>query len=92
MKKCEYLKNELGCDDAINYKNTKGKQWYKKFKKTCPKGIDIYFDNVGGEILEMALLSLNQYGRIVLCGGISQYHLPWHKQAGPRSYLNLISK
>jgi NADPH-dependent curcumin reductase CurA len=85
-KKCEWLVNELGFDAAINYKT---EDVAAKVKEHCPEGIDIYWDNVGGEILDIALNNLAKRARIVLCGGISRYNatgpLP-----GPENYFNLI--
>ncbi|KAI9493502.1 hypothetical protein BDB00DRAFT_787986 [Zychaea mexicana] len=67
--KTVYLK-EIGFDEAFNYKND---DISTKLKEVCPKGIDIYFDNVGGKTLEAAIANCNNYGRIVACGMISQY-------------------
>jgi NADPH-dependent curcumin reductase CurA len=69
-EKCEYLKT-LGFDAAIDYKNEDVK---KGLKEHCPKGIDVYFDNVGGEILDACLARLAMHARIVICGAISQYN------------------
>jgi NADPH-dependent curcumin reductase CurA len=69
-EKCRWLKEELGYDAAINYRTEK---IYDALKRECPKGIDIYFDNVGGEILDAALALINLRARIPLCGMISQY-------------------
>ncbi|KAG2218454.1 hypothetical protein INT45_002998 [Circinella minor] len=69
--KVEYLK-EIGFDEAFNYK-TAG-DLTKKLAETCPKGIDVYFENVGGKMLEAVLDNMNQFGRIVACGMISQYN------------------
>jgi NADPH-dependent curcumin reductase CurA len=61
-----------------------------RIRQTCPDGIDIYFDNVGGEILDACLARLAMKARVVLCGAISQYNEA-HTE-GPRNYLNLIVK
>ena len=84
--KCKYLVEELGFDGAIDYKND---NVATKIKEYFPKGIDVYFDNVGGEILDMALGRLAMHGRIVICGAISQYN---NKTAikGPSNYLSLL--
>jgi NADPH-dependent curcumin reductase CurA len=69
-EKGSWLKDELGFDATINYKN---ESVHEALRKTCPKGIDIYFDNVGGDILEAALFQTNTYGRIICCGTVSGY-------------------
>jgi len=83
--KVQWLK-ELGCDDALNYKDTDFKE---KFKAATKNYIDVYFDNVGGEILDMALSRAKEYARFVICGAISQYNTS--KPEGLRNYLNIIS-
>lgn len=85
-EKCQYLKDELGFDGAIDYKN---ENVYKSLKELCPKGIDVYFDNVGGEILDIALANLRMKARIVVCGAISQYN-DLKNVYGPKNYLNLL--
>jgi NADPH-dependent curcumin reductase CurA len=85
-EKCDYLKNELGFDEAIDYKN---ENIYSALKKKCPKGIDIYFDNVGGVILDAALSKLRMHAKVVICGAISQYNNK-HKINGPSNYLSLL--
>jgi len=85
-EKCNYLKNELGFDEAIDYKN---ENIYSALKKKCPKGIDVFFDNVGGVILDAALSKLRMHAKVVLCGAISQYNNK-HKINGPSNYLSLL--
>ena len=87
-EKCCWLAHELGFDAAIDYKAENLKA---RLKELCPKGIDIFFDNVGGDILDAALARLAMRGRIVLCGGISSYDAA-EPPPGPRNYLNLVSK
>lgn len=70
-EKCDYLLHELGIDEAIDYKNGDVCQ---KIDEKLPEGLDIYFDNVGGEILDHALTKIKKHARIILCGAISQYH------------------
>jgi len=84
--KCDYLINELGFDGAIDYKS---ENLATALKRECPKGIDVYFDNVGGEILDAALTRLRLRARVVICGAISQYN---NKTAvkGPNNYLSLL--
>lgn len=85
-EKCAYVVDELGFDACIDYKN---ENVASRFKEECPKGIDVYFDNVGGEILDIALSRLKMHARIVICGAISQYN---NKTAikGPSNYLALL--
>ena len=85
-EKCDYLINELGFDDAIDYKS---ENIYTALKKKCPKGIDVYFDNVGGVILDAALSKLRMHARVVICGAISQYNNK-AKIDGPSNYLSLL--
>ena len=84
--KCKYLINELGFDGAIDYKND---DIADKLKEYFPKGIDVYFDNVGGEILDLALSRLALHARIVICGAISQYNNTTAVK-GPSNYLSLL--
>ena len=85
-KKCAYIVNELGFDAAIDYKN---ENIYSGLKKHCPDGIDVFFDNVGGDILNAALTKLRMHARIVICGAISQYNAT-QKIEGPSNYLSLL--
>ena len=84
--KCRYLTTELGFDAAIDYKS---EDLYARLKELCPKGIDVFFDNVGGEILDAALSRLAMRGRVVLCGAISRYS-DTQVAPGPKNYGNLI--
>lgn len=86
--KCRWLTNELGFDAAINYKTENVPQ---RLTETCPNGIDVFFDNVGGEILNHVLARLALRGRVVLCGAISQYNDLDHA-LGPSNYVNLIAR
>jgi NADPH:quinone reductase-like Zn-dependent oxidoreductase len=70
-EKCEYLVRELGFDAAIDYKSDDVK---RTLRQHCPQGVDVYFDNVGGEILDTVLTQLARNARIVICGAISQYN------------------
>ena len=85
-EKCKYVVEELGFDGCIDYKND---NIHAGIKQHCPKGIDVYFDNVGGEILDAALARLRMHARVVICGAISQYN---NKEAiaGPKNYLSLL--
>ena len=85
-EKCKYLVEELGYDGAIDYKS---ENVHAGIKRECPKGIDVYFDNVGGEILDAALARLRMHARIVICGAISQYNNTTAIK-GPSNYLSLL--
>ena len=85
-EKCKWIKEELGFDEAINYKSG---SVFENLKKACPKGIDIYFENVGGEILEAVLALINNHARIPLCGLISQYNAT-SAPTGPSNFVNLL--
>ncbi|MBL6749598.1 MAG: NADP-dependent oxidoreductase [Nevskia sp.] len=69
--KCQWLKQELGFDEALDYRSG---DMRKALAQACPKGIDVYFDNTGGDVLQAALLSMRVKGRIVCCGAVSQYN------------------
>ena len=84
--KCRYLTDELKFDAAIDYKNQNVSE---QLKLHCPKGVNVYFDNVGGEILEAVLAQLAMKARISLCGAISQYN-NIEGIKGPRNYLSLL--
>ena len=85
-EKCDFLVNELGFDAAIDYKNESVK---KGLKEKCPNGVDVYFDNVGGDILDDVLTRINFKARIVICGAISQYNNTTPVK-GPSNYLSLL--
>jgi NADPH-dependent curcumin reductase len=84
--KCEWVVNELGFDACIDYKAGDVKAGLKEH---CPKGVDIYFDNVGGEILDAVLARLAMKARIIICGAISQYNNTTPVK-GPANYLSLL--
>ncbi len=71
-EKCKILKEQFGYDEAINYKTSKSIR--KEIAGLCPEGVDVYFDNVGGEITEAVVANLDFHARIALCGQISQYN------------------
>ena len=85
--KCSWLVDELGFDAAVNYRT---EDLGARIRATCPDGIDVYFDNVGGDILDVCLANLAMRARVVLCGAISQYNED--RPVGPRNYLQLIIK
>jgi NADPH-dependent curcumin reductase CurA len=84
--KCDYLTRELGFDAALDYKAGGLKS---ALREACPKGVDVYFDNVGGEILDTVLTRLARKARIVISGAISQYNTVSGVQ-GPANYLSLL--
>ncbi|KAF2750748.1 NADP-dependent leukotriene B4 12-hydroxydehydrogenase [Sporormia fimetaria CBS 119925] len=84
--KVKWLKEELGFDEALNYKDP---EFQKKFRAATKGLIDVYFDNVGGEILDLALSRAKPHARFVMCGAISQYNKD--KVQGPKNYLMIIS-
>jgi len=84
--KCRWVVSELGFDACIDYKAGPVKDGLKAH---CPTGVDIYFDNVGGEILDAVLTRLNRKARVVICGAISQYNNT-EKVTGPANYLSLL--
>lgn len=84
--KCELVVNDLGFDAAIDYKDANLRE---SFQQHCPAGIDVYFDNVGGAILNTALGQLAMHARIVICGAISQYNAE-SVTPGPSNYLALL--
>ncbi|KAK3305853.1 uncharacterized protein B0T15DRAFT_212481 [Chaetomium strumarium] len=87
-EKCRWLTEELGLDVALNYKDPDFKE---KFKAATPKMIDVFFDNVGGEQLDMALGRAKAFSRFVMCGGISQYNAV--SKSGPmRNFNNIIAQ
>ncbi len=85
-EKCDWVVKELGFDACIDYKNGSVKDGLKTH---CPDGVDIYFDNVGGEILDTVLTRINRKARIIICGAISQYNNT-SAVAGPKNYLSLL--
>jgi NADPH-dependent curcumin reductase CurA len=86
--KCAWLTGEVGFDAAIDYK---ADEVVRRLAELCPEGIDLFFDNVGGEILDAALANLAMHGRVVICGAISVYNEK-APPPGPRNYLSLLTK
>jgi NADPH-dependent curcumin reductase CurA len=85
-EKCAWLVDDLGFDAAIDYRDQSVKQ---RLKETCPNGVNVFFDNVGGAILNDVLARIALHARVVICGGISRYQadsLP----PGPSNYMNLV--
>ncbi|CAH1435127.1 unnamed protein product [Lactuca virosa] len=82
-QKVDLLKGKLGFDDAFNYKEETNLT--NTLQRYFPNGIDIYFDNIGGEMLEVVLANMNTYGRVAACGAISDY-----TNSGKRATLNMV--
>ena len=85
-EKCAWLTDELGFDGAIDYRS---EDVSRRLKELCPDGIHVFWDNVGGEILEAALNRLAMHGRVVFCGAISGYNED-APPPGPRNYVNIL--
>jgi len=85
-EKCDYAVKELGYDACIDYKRG---PIFPGLAQHCPEGVDVYFDNVGGEILDAVLTRIRLHARIVICGAISQYNNTTPIQ-GPKNYLALL--
>ena len=89
--KIAWLEREAGVDAAINYRNCGS--LLDAVRAACPKGIDIYYENVGGEHLEVALELMNSQGRLVMCGMISLYNAnPDAPPPGPRNLINVVGR
>jgi NADPH-dependent curcumin reductase CurA len=84
-EKCRAVVEEYGFDACINYRD---EDLRARVRETCPDGIDVFFDNVGGDVLEVALNNLALHARIVICGAISQYD--GGAPRGPRNYMQLV--
>lgn len=88
-EKIQGIKEEFGFDEGINYKTADNMR--KAIGKACPEGVDVYFDNVGGDILDAALANINKFGRVINCGAISLYN-ETEIPMGPRPEGTLIKK
>ena len=90
-EKCAWLVDELGFDAAIDYRVERVRS---RLRALCPAGIDVMFDNVGGDILDDCLARLANGARVVICGAISRYNFdprdPSQMPAGPRNYFNVV--
>lgn len=84
-EKCAFVTEELGFDACVDYRDPK---MFKALRAACPDGVDIYFDNVGGAVLEAALFAMNDRGRVVCCGAISQYDTT--AASGPRNLPGMV--
>ncbi|KAJ1983492.1 hypothetical protein H4R34_001253 [Dimargaris verticillata] len=88
-EKVQYLKNTLKVDAAFNYKTVSS--YAEALSEACPKGVDIYYDNVGGEFLDAVLAHTNKFGRVVACGAISGYQAEKGKLYGIKNYHQIIT-
>ena len=84
-EKCAIVVDEYGFDACINYRT---EDLWPRIRQTCPDGVDVFFDNVGGDVLEVALNNLALRARVVICGAISQYDATGPR--GPRNYMQLV--
>lgn len=84
-EKCKWVVDALGFDACVDYREA---GMSKALRRECPDGVDVYFDNVGGQVLESALFSMNDRGRVVCCGAISQYD--GAAPSGPRNLPGMI--
>ncbi len=84
-EKCDFLRSDIGCHDAVDYKSG---NLADKLREACPDGIDVFFDNVGGEVLDAALDNSAKCARVVICGAISQYN-DMTQVTGPSLYLRI---
>ncbi|MEQ9144464.1 MAG: NADP-dependent oxidoreductase [Parvibaculaceae bacterium] len=86
-EKCDYVTKDLGFDACINYKDAASLE--DAIKAACPDGVDIYFDNVGGEMLDAAIANTNERGRLIISGAVSEYNRP--EPRGIRNTLRFIT-
>lgn len=89
-EKCKMATETFGFDACIDHRGKDAKAMREALKAECPDGIDIYFDNVGGDILDAVLAQINYRSTIIVCGAISQYG-DWHAAKGPKNYISLIT-
>jgi len=87
--KCAWLREELGFDAVINYRSCG--DYEAAIRAACPDGVDVYFDNVGGDILDAALACLNKFARVAVCGWISTYNVPGAAGPSARNLWQLVA-
>lgn len=87
-EKINYMTENLGFDEGINYKES---DWIENFKRSCKEGVDIYFDNVGGSISDYVIDEINDFARVIVCGQISQYNNS-ELELGPRNMHKFLIK
>lgn len=88
-EKCAWVRDVAGADACIDYKNQDVRA---ELRAWAPRGVNVFFENVGGEILEAGLDNIAQNARVVLCGGISSYNAVGELPPGPRNYMQLVIK
>ena len=88
-EKCDWVKNTLGFDDCINYRTAENLE--QSIREACPEGVDLFFDNVGGETLDAALMNLNADATIVFCGSISSYNTT-EPVPGPYNWWQVLAR
>ncbi|MEZ5568006.1 MAG: NADP-dependent oxidoreductase [Halioglobus sp.] len=88
-EKCAWLTDELGFDAAINYRRCG--DYTAAIRGACPRGVDVYFDNVGGDILDAALACLNKFARVAVCGWISTYNIADARGPSARNLWQLVA-
>jgi NADPH-dependent curcumin reductase len=88
-EKCDWLVRELGFDAAICRRDP---DWRAQLKAACPNGVDVDFENAGGEIMDAVVDLMNLHGRIVLCGMISQYGKDDRDGLGPTNFINVLTR
>lgn len=88
-EKCQWIKEKAGCDEAIDYKNDNLRE---KMKELAPEGVECYFDNVGGDMLNEMLLHMKPLGRVLICGAMSQSYLETQTNVGPGNYMQICVK
>jgi len=87
-EKCSVLVEQLGFDVAIDYKSERVR---RRLREECPNGVNVFFDNVGGQLLDDGLINMARNGRIVICGGISSYN-DESVPPGPKYYMQLVAR
>lgn len=85
-EKCRYLTEQCGFDVAINYKQ---EDIASRIKEACPNGVHVFYDNVGGPLLDMVMANLGRGARVVICGAISQYNAS--EMYGPKNYMKIVT-
>ena len=84
-EKCNWVRTRLGFDACIDYRSP---GFFRDLRSACPQGVDVYFDNVGGQVLETVLFQMNMKGRVVCCGAVSQYNQT--AASGPRNLPGIV--